>query len=138
MAEQQEEERTRLPTEVNGEDPMLMIGEMKFSLRQMLTVAFAGAIWFLAMQAFTWIFPINKLFAGLLFSWILLGGLFLALAKKDGHPYEEYLSDKIQFLVGGREYVLKDSKADDSDVDWDTPLTEKEDSMIFGRPRPHE
>ena len=124
-------QRTRLPTEVDDEDPMLMIGEMKFSFRQMLTIAFAVAAWFLVMQLTLMILPISGIFAGILWSWILLVGLFLALKKKDGRPYEEYLSDKIQFLIGEKEYVLKDPRADDVDVGWDQPLTESEANQLY-------
>lgn len=117
--EPQQSSRTGLPTEVDSEDPMLMLGELKFSLRQMLTLAFAAAIWFGFFQITAWILPISDTFAGLLWSWIIIGGVFLALKKKDGRPYEEYLSDKINFLISEREYIMKDKKAGETSVAWD-------------------
>jgi hypothetical protein len=134
MADSEEfSSRTKLPTEVDGEDPMLMIGEFRLSLRQMLTIAFAFAAWFAILNITITIFPISTVFSGLLWSWILLIGVFLALKKKDGRPYEEYLSEKLQFLISDREYILKDSRAGDSEVDWDQPLSEEESQAFYYR-----
>lgn len=133
MSEDNFSSRTKLPTEVDGEDPMLMLGEFKFSLRQMLTVAFAIGAWFLIFKVTTSIISINDIFSALLWSWIVLFGLFLALKKKDGRPYEEYLSEKIQFLISEREFILKDSRAGKTDVDWDEPLTEEEARHVYYR-----
>jgi hypothetical protein len=132
MADNEEfSSRTKLPTEVDGEDPMLMVGEFRLSLRQMLTIAIAFGAWFAILNMTTTIIPISTIFAGLLWSWVLLFGIFLALKKKDGRPYEEYLSEKIQFLISDREYILKDSRAGKSDVDWDQPLSEEESQAFY-------
>jgi len=53
---------------------------------------------------------------------MLLSGIFLTFIKKDGRPYEEYLSQWIQFRMSDRHYILRDSKRDlgsIEDANWD-------------------
>lgn len=117
-----EEIRTRLPTSLDDEDPFLSISEIKLSLRQMLTIVLGFLIWWLLQSATVAILPISPFFGYLLWSWILLGALFMAIIKKDGRPYEEYLSKKIVFLLSDRYFILKDPKSKSGSIDdanWD-------------------
>lgn len=118
------QQKTRLPANLDEEDPFLSIAEIKLSLRQMLTIMFSLMIWYAVGQATIMVLPISFFLASILWSWIIFAGLFFALFKKDGRPYEEYLSQKMVFLVSERYFILKDSRAHhDSrgidDVDWD-------------------
>lgn len=118
------QQRTRLPANLDEEDPFLSLAEIKLSLRQMLTIMFSLMVWGGLCQMTITILPLSFFLAGLLWSWVILVGVFFALFKKDGRPYEEYLSQKVVFLVSERYFILKDSRAHkDSrgidDVDWD-------------------
>ena len=117
-----DEGKTRIPANLNEEDPFLSLAELKLSLRQLLTIILSGMVWMLVTQGTTWILPVNSIFAGLIWSWILIGGLFLAIWKKDGRPYEEHLSNKIVFFISDRHFIQKDPKAKDGsieDADWE-------------------
>jgi hypothetical protein len=114
--------RTKLPTELDEEQPFLSIAEVKLSLRQMLTMVTGAMAWFFALSITSSIFSISEPFSGLLWSWILVCGFFFALAKKDGLPYEEYLAQRIVFLISDRQFVLRDEEPTDISVeeaDWD-------------------
>jgi hypothetical protein len=122
MAEDDAPVRTKLPTELDEEQPFLSIAEVKLSLRQMLTMVSGAALWFTALSITANIFSISQIFAGLVWSWILLGAFFFALAKKDGLPYEEYLAQRIVFLISDRQFVLKDEEPNNiavDEADWD-------------------
>jgi len=122
MAEEpQLESRTKLPTEVEDEDPFLAIAEIKLSLRQCLTLAMSTAAWFILSQLTGSVLPISSAFSMILWSWLLIGGVFLTFAKKDGRPYEEYLTQVIQFRLSDRHYILKspDNAGNIEDADWD-------------------
>lgn len=122
MDEQPEPTRTKLPTELDVEQPFLAMAEVKLSLRQMLTMVSAMAVWFLCLKITAWILPISGLFAGLIWSWLIIAGVFFALVQKDGVPYEEYLARKVVFLISDRHYILKGSDTDGpgiEDADWE-------------------
>lgn len=114
--------RTKLPTELDEEQPFLSISELKLSLRQMLTVVAGAMLWFMMLSITASIFSIDEIFSGIVWSWVLFGGIFFALAKKDGLPYEEYLAQRIVFLISDRHFVLRDEEPTDVSVeeaDWD-------------------
>jgi hypothetical protein len=114
--------RTRLPTALDEEDPFLSLAEIKLSLRQMLTIMLGGFSWWIAEMLTSTILPISGLFSGLLWSWLVVAGIYMAIRKKDGRPYEEYLSKKIVFLISDRHFILKDPKASHGlieDADWE-------------------
>ena len=98
------------------------MAEIKLSLRQLLTILLALFLWLLLMQMTTWIFPVTTLFAAIIWSWVILGGFFLALVRKDGRPYEEYLSHRIVFLISAKTFIQRDPKAkygSVEDADWE-------------------
>lgn len=114
--------KTRIPANLDEEDPFLSLAEIKLSLRQLLTVLFSGMFWLLLTQGTTWILPVNVVFAGLIWSWVIFGGLFLTIWKKDGRPYEEYLSNKIVYRISDKYFIQKDPKAkygSVEDADWE-------------------
>lgn len=119
--EPQLETRTKLPTDLDQEDPFIIIAEFRMSLRQTLTLVIGGFVWFALLRITTYIVPISGLFAGLLWSWILLASIFLTFVKKDGEPYEEYLSQKMEFWLSERRFINIDSEhhQDIEDADWE-------------------
>lgn len=122
MEEPREAPRTKLPTDLDAEQPFLSLAEVKLSLRQMLTIVGAFALWLTFFKVTTWILPVSGILAGLLWSWIIIAGFFFALVPKDGVPYEEYLGRKVAFLMSERHYILKDPEHDGrtiEDADWE-------------------
>jgi len=114
--------KTRIPAELDTEDPFLSWAEIKLSLRQGLTIILSGAAWMALIQLTIFIIPLSSTFAGVIWSWVLLGGLFLALWKKDGRPYEEYLSNRVVYLLSTKTFIQRDPKAkygSVEDADWD-------------------
>jgi hypothetical protein len=77
-------------------------------------------LWFVLFRITTYIIPINGLFSGLLWSWVIIIGLFMTFVKKDGEPYEEYLTGKIQFLLAERKFGIVDDQEQEEieDADW--------------------
>jgi hypothetical protein len=46
----------------------------------------------------------------------------MTFIKKDGRPYEEYLTQKILFLISERHFILRDPRAEYGqieDADWE-------------------
>jgi PrgI family protein len=84
--------RVKVPTSLNEEDPFLSMAEIKLSLRQLLTILLTGLAWMLLTQLTQFLLPVNAIFAAIIWSWTIFAGLFLTFWKKDGRPYEEYLS----------------------------------------------
>ena len=116
-------QRTRLPASLDEEDPFLSIAEIKLSLRQMLTLMISMMVWVFVSKITIMFIPIGFV-AYILWFWIIITGVFFALYKKDGRPYEEYLSQKMVFLVSERYFILKDSRASKDkrgvdEIDWD-------------------
>jgi hypothetical protein len=115
-------EKTRIPTDVDTEDPFLPLGVIQLSLRQLLTIMLAATIWMLCLQVTLFILPVSSVFAGVIWSWIIFAGFFLALVKKDGRPYEEYLSHRVVFLLSNKTFIQKDPNAkygSVEDANWD-------------------
>lgn len=112
-----------MPAELDTEDPFLSWAEIKLSLRQGLTILLSGGAWLALLRITVWILPVSEIFAGLIWSWVFMGGLFLALWPKDGRPYEEYLSDRIVFLISPKTFIQRDPKVNKrgsvEDADWD-------------------
>lgn len=121
MPETQEETsiRTKLPTELDEEQPFLSIAEVKLSLRQMLTLVIGFASWMTAAAVTGSILSISPVFAGLIWSWIVIVAIFFTFAKKDGLTYEEYLAQRLVFLISDRKFVLKDDKDDAPPINVD-------------------
>jgi len=114
--------KTRIPTSLDEEDPFLSLSMLKLSLRQMLTILLSGMVWIILVKLTTFIVPISNIFGALIWSWVLIGGLFLAFWKKDGRPYEEYLSHKIVFMISSKTFIQKDPNAkygSVEDADWE-------------------
>jgi hypothetical protein len=126
--EQEENVRTRLPTETDVEQPFFSIAELKLSLRQILTIALALMVWFMMLRLTVFLgglfaFTISPFLAGVLWSWIVVLGIFFAMYKKNGMPYEEYLAQRIVFLISDRHFIFKDDEIEEtqdaSEIDWD-------------------
>lgn len=120
--EQEVSPRTKLPQEMDEEQPFLSISEVKLSLRQMLTLVTGGTIWFAALSITGSLFGLSSVFAGIIWSWIIGLTIFFAIAKKDGMPYEEYLAQRIVFLISDRKFILRDDervKTEIDETDWD-------------------
>jgi hypothetical protein len=118
------EQRTKLPTNLDDEDPFLSIAEIKLSLRQMLTILLGVLLWYFAIKVTQTLLPISSIFAGILWFWLIVAALFLALYKKDGRPYEEYLTHRLMFLISDRHFILKDKRRKEDEasidtIDWD-------------------
>lgn len=115
------EARTRLPTEVETDSPFIVWGSFNMGLRQVLTIVISCFLWFVLLRVTTYIIPINGLFAGLLWSWMIIVGLLMTFIKKDDEPYEEYITGKIQFLLAERKFGIIDDTEDQEeieDADW--------------------
>jgi hypothetical protein len=115
--------RTKLPTALDEEDPFLSLAEVKLSLRQILTILFSCMIWYGMMELTQFILPLSAVFAAIVWAWMPLGGIFMTFKQKDGRPYEEYLSKKIVFLISERYFILKDPHSKEfeggvEDADW--------------------
>lgn len=110
-------EKTRIPAELDTEDPFLSVAELKLSLRQGLTILMTLFLWFMIMQLTVFLLPVSTIFAGVIWSWIVISGLFLALVKKDGRPYEEHLSNRIVYLLSSKTFVQRDPKVSNSSVE---------------------
>lgn len=120
--EQEFSPRTKLPQEMDEEQPFLSVSEIKLSLRQMLTLVTGATIWFAALSLTGSIFGLSSVFSGIIWSWILILTVFFAIAKKEGIPYEEYLAQRIVFLISDRKFILRDEdrvKTETDEADWD-------------------
>lgn len=121
--ERSHDERTRIPMHVESEDPFLSVAELKVSLRQMLTLFMSLIPWWIAAKITVAFLPVGFMFAGILWSWVILGGVLLAFKKKDGVPYEQYLSERIVFAISTRHFIARDPSASKrdriEDADWE-------------------
>ena len=128
--------KTRIPTHMDDEDPFLPIfAELKLSLRQALTIALALFIWAIISKFTTYIIPLSIIFALLIWSWILIAGLVLTFVKKDGRPYEEYLSHKLAFMLSSKTFIQKDPHAKYGNVEdatWEEIDDDDDEPPIFG------
>lgn len=134
MAEEEPKSvRTKLPTDIDEDQPFLSVLSFKLSLRQLLTMIGGVIIWMLLIQLMSTIFGLSPIFGALMWSWIVIGGVYISLRKKDGLPYEEYLAQRIIFLISDRRYVLKDEKRAPSveEADW---ATLEEESYLYWDP----
>lgn len=109
--------RTKLPQELDEEQPFLSISELKLSLRQMLTLVTGATIWFTLLSLTSSLFGLSSVFSGIVWSWVLILTIFFAIAKKDGLPYEEYVAQRIIFLISDRQFILRDEKTINQEVD---------------------
>jgi hypothetical protein len=105
------DDKTRIPTDIDSEDPFFAWSEIKLSLRQILTVLLTFTVWFMLTRITLFVLPFSFTFAALLWSWIIIGGLFLALVKKNGLPYEEHLAHRVVYLLSNKLYIQKDPNA---------------------------
>lgn len=126
--------RTKLPQEMDEEQPFLSISEIKLSLRQMLTLVAGATVWFTLLSLTGSLFGLSTVFAGLVWSWVLILTVFFAVAKKDGMPYEEYIAQRIVFLISDRHFVLRDEKNVSQEID-ETDWDRIEDPYIWERER---
>lgn len=133
MAEEERSVRTKLPTDIEEDQPFLSVLSLQLSLRQLLTIIAAVLFWVALMQLTSAIIGLNPIFSGILWSWVFFGGVFIALRKKDGLPYEEYLAQRIIFLISDKRYVLRDEEKSASieEADWDTL---EEESYLYWDP----
>lgn len=124
-----ERPQTRLPTHIEKEDPFLKIAEIDLSLRQMMTIIGAGMVWWLACwitgMVVGFVVVIPEALLWLMYSWIIVGGFYLALKKVDLNgngikmTYEEYLTKKILFQTSPTQYVVKEKREGSiEDADW--------------------
>jgi hypothetical protein len=114
--------KTRIPTSLDEEDPFLSLSALKLSLRQLLTILLSCLLWVICLKITTFIIPLSGVFGGLIWSWILILGVFLTFWKKDGRPYEEFLSHKIVFMISSKTFIQKDPNAkygSVEDADWE-------------------
>lgn len=133
---------TRLPTEMDDEDPFVQVGETTFSLRQLLTLMIAFGLWIACAKLFGMVLPISPAFIFVFFLWIPISGLLLAFVSKDGVSLEEYLNRRLVFMFSQRHFILIDAedKRDpfdaapeaaemdwDDEWDWDNLRIEPED-----------
>jgi hypothetical protein len=122
---------TKLPRYLDDEDAFLQLAEIQLSLRQMMTIVLGAVAWWLAgMLTGAVVGMVVQLPQPLLwamYSWVILGALFLALKKKDVNrnglkvPYEEYLTKRLLFNMAPNEWVVKDARSDVGsieDADW--------------------
>jgi hypothetical protein len=122
---------TRLPTYVDKPDPFLSIGEIKMSLKQMLTLVFGMITWFAACSVTAWIIgfavAVPTPLMWVMFSWIIAGTFVLVWRRKDLNGngirigYEEYLTKKLMFSASPSHYIVKDTKTSAGtieDADW--------------------
>lgn len=119
--EPQLESRTKLPTELDQEDPLIIIAEFRMSLRQTLTLAMGLVVFFICWNVTGMLIPFAGIFGALIWSWIPLGTLVLTFFKKDGEPYEEYLSQKLEFFLSDRNFINIDTRNHDdiAEADWE-------------------
>ena len=115
-------EKTRLVATTDEERGTIIDWEfVKLSIRQVLLLILTGGIWYGMAAATTALLSVSTIFSGLLWSWILIGGLYLALWKKDGRPVEYYLTDWLIFQISDRHFRPIDQSGGQSidDADWE-------------------
>lgn len=118
MSEEPRSQLTRLPTEVENDSPFLVFGNFNMGLRQVLTIVFGLFIWFICVKVSGMVLPISGLILYIAWSWIILVSAFITFVKKDGEPYEEYITGKIQFLLSERSYgIVEDEDVTDEEQD---------------------
>jgi hypothetical protein len=81
------------------EDPFLSLSVLRLSLRQLLVIVLSGVVWVFCLKTTVTIAPISNILSGLIWSWIVLFGVVLAFRQKDGRPYEEYLAQRVIFII---------------------------------------
>jgi hypothetical protein len=121
--------KTRLPADIDEEDPFLVLAELKLSLRQMLMIMFSLVGWFLLMTLTADVLPIPKLLAGVMWSWVLIGGIVFALLKKNGRPLEFHFTDWVVFQISDHHWAaIEDRKLHGSieEADW-----EEDDGNVY-------
>lgn len=96
---------TRIPSGLNEEDPFFVTSFVRLSLRQLLTIGGGLVI----------AYVIGKMTGGLLgVSWLgwLVGvpifavSFLFAFRKKEGRHLEQWIADRIVFMLDAREYHL--------------------------------
>lgn len=130
-------EPTRIPAELNDEDAFFSVGEIKFSLRQVLTLLLAAGGWYLIGGSLFGVLIHSRLLGLLLFSPLLVAGALLAFARKNGVTYEEWLSSLLLFRLESRRYSIVGQRrgreqedvdeAPPAEVDWEF---DEEDDFI--------
>jgi hypothetical protein len=130
--------RTKLPTFVEQEDPFLKWEFLTLSMRQMLTILGGLVAWGFAKALTSTVLgvisiDVSGLFTGLIWSWLIVAALYLALRTVDGRPYEEYLTLKLLFLTEPRHYVLKHERALPTVEDMEPEFAEPGHSLDYWR-----
>ena len=119
--EQDAREKTRLVADTDEERGMIIQTEfLKLSIRQVLLIVLTVTIWFGLMSATASLLSVSSVFTGLLWSWLALGGLYLALWRKDGRPVEYALTDRLIFQISDRHFRPMDKTTGHiDDADWE-------------------
>lgn len=116
--------KTRLIADSDEEKGIIIQWEfLRVSIRQLLLMLFALAIWAGLMALTGAVLSVSNVFSGLLWSWIPIGGIYLAMKTKEGQPLEHYLTDKIIFLISDRHFRPMDPGGSNGltidDADWE-------------------
>ena len=114
--------KTRLPADLDEEKGMIIQWEfLRVSIRQLLLILVCLGLWAALFSGTSAVLSVSKLFTALLWSWIAIGGMYLALRTKDGRPLEHVLTDRIVFLISDRHFRPMDRKGGMTiaDADWE-------------------
>jgi hypothetical protein len=95
-----------IPVSINEEDPLLQLGPLSMSLRQMITLALFIMLWVVLSR----LVPFVPNRVGMLVALpVLMLGFVFAFMRKRGRPLDAYLGDLVAFRIEPREYLLRDS-----------------------------
>jgi len=107
--DEQAPEPTRLPIEIETEDPFIQMPMgIQLGVRQALTIATGIFLWWILLKLTTSFLPLSTFFAGLLWAPVAIGGLVMALVRRDGVYLEEYLTRRIIFMISERNFILRE------------------------------
>jgi hypothetical protein len=105
--EHEQSVRTNLPVHVDTEDPMIVFYELSLSMRQMLLLLATAFAWLMPSMLTAQILPFLPLPLSLIvYSWLLIGGLWLTFWRKQGLPVELYVSDMVLFKIAEQKLYL--------------------------------
>lgn len=77
---------------------------IRLSIRQMILILASLVTWVVLSRITAAILPVPGILAGLVWIWVGIGGVYLALRTVDGRPLEFEITDRIMFMMSPQRY----------------------------------
>ncbi|WP_217924672.1 PrgI family protein [Miltoncostaea oceani] len=106
---------TRLPSGLNDEGYFLTTSMISLTLRQLMALLGGGMLFYLGAEILNNFLP--GPIAWVLALPILLTGVAFAFIKRKGRPIDDWLGDKLRFLIEPTVYTMRDPNAEEPESD---------------------